>query len=158
MDWLETSTENCPIQRTLDIVGEKWTFLILRDAFNGVRRFDDFKRHVGLSDPVLADRLRKLVQAGILSTRPYRDPGTRTRHEYRLTDKGLDLYPVLIALLRWGERHHPDPGGPQIEVRHRDCGAPVDAVVRCRADHEELTARQTVARPGPGARPVVRAV
>jgi len=153
VEWLETSTENCPIQRTLDVVGEKWTLLILRDAFNGVRRFDDFKRHVGLSDPVLSDRLRKLVQAGILNTRPYREPGVRTRREYRLTDKGHDLFPVLIALMQWGERHLPDPAGPPLEVRHRTCGGPVDAVVRCRDDLEELTARQTRGRAGPGARP-----
>ncbi|HEY7489111.1 MAG TPA: helix-turn-helix domain-containing protein [Streptosporangiaceae bacterium] len=153
MEWLETSTENCPIQGALDIVGEKWTLLILRDAFNRVRRFDDFRRHVGLSDPVLADRLRKLVQAGILTTRPYREPGARTRQEYRLTEKGLDLYPVLIALLQWGDRYLSDPAGPTLEVLHRSCGGPVDAVVRCRRDHEELTARQTEARIGPGARP-----
>jgi DNA-binding HxlR family transcriptional regulator len=153
MEWIETRTDNCTIQLTLDVVGEKWTLLILRDAFNGVRRFDDFRRHVGLSDPVLADRLRTLVQAGILTTRPYREPGTRTRREYRLTDKGHDLFPVLIALKQWGDRYLSDPAGPPLEVRHGSCGALVDAVVRCRADHEELTARQTATRPGPGARP-----
>jgi len=155
VEWLDTSTDNCTIQLTLGLIGEKWTVLILRDAFHGVRRFDDFRRHVGLSEPVLANRLRKLVQAGILTTRPYRESGMRTRREYRLTDKGLDLFPVLMALMQWGDKYLSDPAGPPLEVRHASCGALVDAVVRCRADHDELTARQTTARPGPSARPVL---
>ena len=101
MEWLDVSTENCPVQSTLDLVGEKWTLLILRDAFIRVRRFDDFRRHIGLSDAVLADRLRKLVAAGILTTVPYQQAGSRTRHEYRLTGKGRDLWPVLMALRQW---------------------------------------------------------
>src|SRR3977135_3779743 len=103
VNWLEMSTDNCSIQRTLGVVGEKWTLLIIRDAMNGVRRFDDFRRHVGLSEPVLADRLRKLVAADILETRPYRAEGQRSRLEYRLTDKGLDLHAALVALMQWGD-------------------------------------------------------
>src|SRR3954447_20605702 len=102
MKWLETSTENCTVQRTLDVVGEKWSLLILRDAFNGVRRFDDFRRHMGLSDAVLSDRLRKLVAAGILRTAPYQERGSRTRHEYRLTRKGRALWAGLAAPRPWG--------------------------------------------------------
>src|SRR5437763_454625 len=82
------STENCPVQRTLDVVGEKWTLLILRDAVNGVRRFDDFHRHIGLSEAVLSDRLRKLIAADVMKTVPYQEPGSRSRNEYRLTRKG----------------------------------------------------------------------
>ncbi|NUO46485.1 MAG: helix-turn-helix transcriptional regulator, partial [Streptomyces sp.] len=103
MDWLAFSTENCSVQRALDLVGEKWTLLIVRDAANGVRRFDEFRQHIGLSEAVLSDRLRKLTEAGILATVPYREPGSRSRNEYRLTRKGWDLWPVLVALRQWGE-------------------------------------------------------
>jgi DNA-binding HxlR family transcriptional regulator len=146
------STENCSIQRTLDLVGEKWTLLILRDAVNGVTRFDDFHRHVGLSETVLADRLRKLVRHGIVGTRPYREPGSRTRHEYHVTAKGWDLYPALVALMQWGDKYAADPGGPPVEVLHRDCGAPVEAVVHCSREHLPLTPREAEVRPGPTAR------
>lgn len=154
MKWQETSTENCPVQRTLHVVGEKWTLLILRDAVNGVRRFDDFCHHIGLSEAVLSDRLRKLTAAGILATVPYREPGSRSRNEYRLTSKGWDLWPVLMALSQWGEAHALDPEGPGpvLDVTHTDCGAPVRVAVQCAAEHTTLTPRDVTARPGPGAR------
>src|SRR4051794_18360837 len=98
MAWLEYDTERCSVQRTMAIIGEKWTLLLIRDAANGVRRFDDFRRHVGLSEAVLADRLRTLLAHGLFETREYREPGQRRRHEYRLTAKGWDLFPVLVAL------------------------------------------------------------
>ncbi|MER6347705.1 winged helix-turn-helix transcriptional regulator [Streptomyces sp. NPDC001595] len=151
MTWLETSTDNCTVQRTLDLIGEKWSMLVLRDAMNGVRRFDDFRRHVGLSEAVLSDRLRKLVAAGILRTDPYREPGSRTRYEYRLTSKGWDLWPVMIALKQWGDRYTADPEGPPLEVHHRDCGAPVEAVVVCAGGHGTLTPREARTRPGASA-------
>ncbi|MEU5216713.1 helix-turn-helix domain-containing protein [Streptomyces sp. NPDC020807] len=157
MKWLETDTANCPVGRTLDLVGEKWSLLIVRDAFNGVRRFDEFRRHIGLSEAVLADRLRKLVAAGILRAEPYREPGSRTRYEYRLTAKGVDLWPVLLALKQWGDTHTPDPAGPVLDIHHTDCGAPVRVVVRCEGeDRAVLTPREVTARPGPGARPAPR--
>lgn len=153
MEWLEASTENCPVQRTLDVIGEKWTLLILRDAVNGVRRFDDFHRHIGLSEAVLSDRLRKLTAAGILKTVPYQEPGTRSRNEYRLTRKGWDLWPVLMALTQWGEAHTLGPDGPLLDVRHTDCDAPVRVVVQCSTEHTPLTPREVTARLGTGARP-----
>ncbi|MFB7512563.1 winged helix-turn-helix transcriptional regulator [Streptomyces sp. NPDC056144] len=157
MKWLETDTANCPVGRTLDLVGEKWSLLIVRDAFNGVRRYDEFRRHIGLSEAVLADRLRKLVAAGILRAEPYREPGARTRYEYRLTSKGVDLWPVLLALKQWGDTHAPDPDGPVLDIHHTDCGAPVRVVVRCEGeDQATLTPREVTARPGPGARPAPR--
>jgi DNA-binding HxlR family transcriptional regulator len=152
MEWLETSTDNCAIQRTLDVIGEKWTLLVLREAFNGVRRFDDMRRHMGVSEPVLADRLRKLVVAGVLRTEPYREAGSRTRNEYRLTEKGMDLFPVLISLLQWGDRHCADGDGPALVVRERSTGDGVEAVVRTVGSDTALTARETVAIIGPGAR------
>ncbi|MFJ8112944.1 winged helix-turn-helix transcriptional regulator [Streptomyces sp. NPDC096132] len=152
MEWLEAGTENCPVQRTLDLVGEKWTLLILRDAVNGVRRFDDFRRHIGLSEAVLSDRLRKLTAAGVLTTVAYREPGSRSRNEYRLTRKGWDLWPVLVALRQWGDTYAPDPAGPVLDMRHAECGAPVRVVVECAEEHAALTPREVSARPGPGAR------
>jgi DNA-binding HxlR family transcriptional regulator len=152
MEWLEVSMENCPVQRTLDLVGEKWTLLILRDAANGVRRFDDFRRHIGLSEAVLSDRLRKLTSVGILRTVPYQEPGSRSRNEYRLTRKGWDLWPVLVALRQWGDTYTPDPGGPVLDMRHAECGAPVRVVVECAGEHAALTPKEVTARPGPGAR------
>jgi DNA-binding HxlR family transcriptional regulator len=152
MKWLETSTDNCTVQRTLDLVGEKWSLLVLRDAMNGVRRFDDFRRHIGLSEAVLSDRLRKLVAAGILRTVPYREPGSRTRQEYRLTDKGWDLWPAMLALKQWGDRYTADPEGPPLEVLHRECGEPAEAVVVCGAGHGPLTPWQARTRFGASAR------
>ncbi|MFD9124267.1 winged helix-turn-helix transcriptional regulator [Kitasatospora sp. NPDC059571] len=154
MTWLETSTENCTVQRAVDLFGDRWSLLVLRDAMNGVRRFEDFRRHVGLSEAVLSDRLRKLVAAGILTTVPYREPGSRTRHEYRLTEKGWDLWPVIIALKQWGDRWAADPDGPPLDVRHRDCGAPVEAVVRCTAGHGPLAPREARARTTAAALPL----
>lgn len=144
MDWLEFDTADCSIQKTLDVIGEKWTVLILREAFNGVRRFDQIRDHVGVSDPVLSDRLRKLVNSGVLEARRYREPGRRARKEYRLTDKGLDLYPVMISLLKWGDEHCANVGGPPLAVRHRDCGEPVGAVVECAAGHTISSPREAV--------------
>ncbi|TSI19440.1 helix-turn-helix domain-containing protein [Brevibacterium aurantiacum] len=157
MDWLDFDTADCSIQKTLDVIGEKWTVLILREAFNGVRRFDQIRDHVGVSDPVLSDRLRKLVTAGVLTAKPYREVGQRARKEYRLTDKGLDLYPVMISLLRWGDRHgggqDDGSGGPPLEVLHRDCGEPVKAVVECAAGHPISSPRESVTRMRDAERP-----
>ncbi|MFA3842907.1 winged helix-turn-helix transcriptional regulator [Streptomyces aureus] len=152
MKWLEASTENCPVQRALDVVGEKWTLLILRDAVNGVRRFDDFHRHIGLSEAVLSNRLRKLVCAGILTAVPYREPGSRSRNEYRLTHKGWGLWPVLMALSQWGETYALGSEGPVLDVRHTDCDAAVRVVVECSAEHSALAPGDVTARLGPGAR------
>jgi len=151
MTWLDVSTENCSIQRTLGVIGEKWTLLLIRDAANGVHRFDDFRRHVGLSEAVLAARLRTLVSAGIFETREYQAEGQRRRREYRLTAKGWDLYPVLIALMNWGDKYEADPAGPTRIVEHLACGHPVEAVVRCTHDGAVVGPRNTRAINGPGA-------
>lgn len=154
MDWLQMSTDNCSVRRTLDVVGDKWTLLLIRDAANGVRRFDDFHRHVGLAEPVLARRLRRLVAEQIMETRPYRVPGQRTRTEYRLTAKGWDLYPVLVAIMQWGDKYLADPEGPPIRVLHADCGAPVRAVVECSAEQTPVSPRDARVIPGPSARQI----
>ncbi|GAA1259838.1 helix-turn-helix domain-containing protein [Kitasatospora nipponensis] len=152
MTWLETSTENCTVQRAVDLIGERWALLVLRDAMNGVRRFDDFRRHVGMSEAVLSDRLRKLVAAGILVSTPYREPGSRTRHEYLLTEKGWDLWSAVLALKQWGDRWAADPDGPPLEILHRDCDAPLEVVVQCADGHGPLTAREARANPTASAR------
>ena len=95
LDW---SAENCTIGRALDILGDRWSFIVVREVFQGIRRFDDLTVRTSIPRTVLTDRLRRLVDAGILRREPYREPGARLRHEYRLTDKGFDLYPVLVAL------------------------------------------------------------
>jgi DNA-binding HxlR family transcriptional regulator len=150
-DPLLFDTANCSIARTLQLIGEKWSLLVLRDVFSGVRRFEDMHRRIGAPRQVLSDRLNSLVEAGILRRRPYRETGQRTRYEYRLTKAGMDLYPVLVALLRWGDAYLGNPEGPSLELAHRDCGEEVDLVMRCRAGHDVPSAREVRPRPGPGA-------
>lgn len=152
MDWLSLDTENCPVQRTLEIVGEKWSLLIVRELVNGVRRFDELRDHLGVSEAVLSDRLRKLVTAGIFETQPYRPTGGRTRHEYVLTPKGWDLWPVIVALMQWGDEYYRDPEGPLLDLSHADCGAPIRVVVECSQHHEPVGRDQVEVAPGAGAR------
>ncbi len=149
---LRYDLENCSIAGTLQLIGEKWSLLVLRDVFSGVRRFDDMQHRTGAPRQVLSDRLGSLVAAGILHREPYRDPGQRTRYEYRLTEAGMDLYPVLVALMRWGDRHVDNPDGPSVELTHRDCGEQVELVLRCHGGHDLASARDVRPRPGPGAR------
>ena len=150
-DALDWSVENCTIGRTLDILGDRWSFIVLREVFQGIRRFDDLTVRTSIPRAVLTDRLRRLVDAGILRREPYREPGARSRSEYRLTEKGLDLYPVLLALQAWGNRYLADPEGPPVEFVHRDCGERLDLVMRCDAGHELERSRDVGGRPGPGA-------
>lgn len=153
MRWLDFDTEQCSVQRTLAVIGEKWTMLLIRDAANGVHRFDDFHRHVGLSEAVLADRLRTLVAQGIFETREYQEPGQRKRRAYRLTAKGWDLFPVLVALMQFGDKHLAADGDEAWQVQHKVCGHPVRAEVRCSHDGAVLTPRDTQSVPVAGARP-----
>src|SRR5580704_17673057 len=102
---LDYDPANCAVGAAVEIIGEKWTFLVLREVFNGVRRFGDMQRRTGAPRQVLSDRLGRLVGEGILRKVPYRETGQRARSEYRLTGKGLDLYPILVALLEWGDKH-----------------------------------------------------
>jgi DNA-binding HxlR family transcriptional regulator len=149
---LDYDTRNCTIGAALQVVGEKWTFLVLREAFNGVRRFDDMRRRTGMPRQILSNRLSRLVHEGLLRKVPYREAGQRSRSEYRLTERGLDLYPLLIALLEWGNKHTASSDGPQVELRHRACGAPVRLELRCADGHQLASAREVTPVPGPGAR------
>ena len=124
----------CSVAGTLAVVGEKWSLLVLREAFFGVRRFADFQRLLGAPKAVLSDRLATLVEQGILTRVPYQAEGERQRHEYRLTPKGRDLYPTLVALMQWGDAYLSD-GPPPLELLHRDCDAPVHLELHCEAGH-----------------------
>ncbi|MGA3152391.1 MAG: winged helix-turn-helix transcriptional regulator [Streptosporangiaceae bacterium] len=143
---------NCTIGAALAVLGEKWTFLVLREAFNGVRRFEDMQRRIGAPRQVLSERLGLLVSEGILAKQRYQEPGQRARSEYRLTEKGLDLFPVLAALLAWGDKHAAAASGPPVVLTHRDCGEPLHLEARCAAGHVISSARESSAQPGPGAR------
>lgn len=149
LDW---SAENCTLGRAMEILGERWTVLILREVFIGVRRFDDMRVRTSIPRQVLANRLAALVEHGVLRRVPYREPGSRVRHEYRLTERGFDLYPVLVSLMTWGEKHLADPDGPAARAVHRDCGAPVAPLLRCADGHDVPEYRAVVIEPGPGAR------
>ncbi len=142
---------NCSIARTLEVVGEKWSLLVLREAFWGVRRFDDLQRNLGVARNVLSARLETLVAQGLLTRTPYREGGQRTRFEYRLSAAGRDLYPVLVALMQWGDRHRGDPSGPPVVLHHRGCDLQAGAAVVC-ACGQQLAPREVEPRPGPGAR------
>ena len=129
--WL---AERCTIARALEFIPARSAFLILREAFYGTTRFDDFAARVGISEPVAAARLRELVDKGLLEREDYREPGQRTRQRYRLTEKGADLFPVLVALMQWGDRWLDEDGGP-VRLRHRGCGETASVQVLCEAGH-----------------------
>ena len=151
---LDYDTANCAIGAAVGVIGERPTFLVLREAFNGVRRFDDMQRRTGMPRQVLSQRLARLVAEGLLRKVRYQESGQRSRDEYRLTDKGLDLYPVLVALMEWGDRYAGDADGPPVLLRHRDCGEPVRLQLTCAARHVLESAREVTPVPGPAARKI----
>ncbi len=136
----------CSAARALETVGERWTLLIVRDALLGVRRFEDFQRSLGIARNVLTDRLTLLVGEGVLEKRAYCD--RPVRHEYRLTDKGRDLWPVVHALVTWGDRHAAPAGPPRVFV-HRDCGGSVSERRTCQACGAELELADVRTDPAP---------
>lgn len=143
------SMANCSIAHALDVIGTRSALLIMREAFLGTRRFDDFAHRVGIGEPAAAARLRDLVAAGLLERVPYREPGQRTRYEYELTRKGRDLLPVITALREWGDAWATDEHGPSIRATHHACGAPVRARLRCDAGHDVADGEVDI-EPGPG--------
>ncbi len=147
----ELDSATCSIARATGLLGDRWSILVVRDVLNGVRRFDALAQHLGVSRDVLRRRLAALVDAGVLERVEYREEGQRARAEYRLTDAGLELVPVLVAFLDWGDRHLGDDAGAPAVVRH-DCGAPVRAQLVCADGHVVEDARRTRLEPGPGAR------
>lgn len=140
---------NCSIARPLSFLGERWSILVLRDLFLGRRRFDEIQESLGIATNVLSQRLATLVEEGVAERRPYSEHPER--FEYRLTGKGRDLQPVLLALLRWGDRYTADPAGAPLEAVHRDCGKPFHMVPTCSECGGEVRPDNVVSRPGPGA-------
>lgn len=144
MRGIQLSDLQCSVARTLDIVGERWTLLVLRDAFNGKRRFEQFARSLPIARNVLTDRLQTLVAHGILERVRYQE--RPERFEYRMTSAGRELYPVMIGLLQWGDRHLAGPDGPPLVVSHRECGGHPEAQVVCGDCGEELTPHDSRAK------------
>ncbi|HEX3841102.1 MAG TPA: helix-turn-helix domain-containing protein [Acidimicrobiales bacterium] len=142
------SEMNCSVAQCLEVVGEWWSMLIMRDAFLGVTRFDQFQQRLGISRNVLNQRLSHLVDAGVLTKVPYSDHPLR--HDYRLTDKGRDLWPVLTTMRQWGDKYAA-PNGPPLEVVHKGCGEASQAVLTCSACGEAMGPRDVQAVPGRGA-------
>jgi DNA-binding HxlR family transcriptional regulator len=140
----------CPIDKALQVVGTRSALLIMREAYYGTTRFDDFSDRVGITEAVAASRLRELAETGLLERRPYKEPGQRTRFEYRLTDKGRDLMPVVLGLFEWGAKHVLPGGRAPLELNHADCGAPVHVEVRCADGHDVPLAQLVIS---PAARP-----
>jgi DNA-binding HxlR family transcriptional regulator len=145
----EYTDQNCSVARALELVGERWTILVLRDVFLGRRRFDQMQQSLGVARNVLAARLDRLVGDGILEKVPYQE--RPLRHEYRLTSKGLDLWPVIVELLRWGDRHAAPAAGPPIVLRHKGCGGELGEHRICTRCGKLLEAGDTRAEAGPGA-------
>ncbi len=143
----EYLTQNCSIARSLELIGERWTILIIRDAFLGIRRFDQFQERLGIARNVLQARLERLVDAGIMRRERYQE--RPPRYEYRLTAKGVDLWPVVIALLKWGDRHAA-PAGPPVVIEHAGCGGELDDRRRCMRCGADLNPGDVQARSGPG--------
>ncbi|WP_392838813.1 winged helix-turn-helix transcriptional regulator [Streptomyces sp. LN500] len=128
--------DRCSLERAVSAIGSRSTMLLVREAFYGTRRFDDFAQRTGLSEAVAASRLRELVTLGVLERHPYQEPGRRTRNEYVLTGMGRDLLPVALAFLQWGDRYLLDPAGPPLLFTHHSCSAALSANVVCDAGHE----------------------
>ncbi len=139
--------QSCSISRSLALLGDRWTLAIVKQAFARTRRFEEFLSALGISRALLSDRLNRLVAAGALERLPY--ASNRVRHEYRLTDAGMALYPILQALRAWGDEHLAPHGAPLL-YRHRDCSGHATVSVTCSECHEPLSARDVEVHPGPG--------
>ena len=150
MRWDALDREACSLARAVGVVGDRWTLVILRDCFLRVRRFEDFQSRLGITRPLLARRLRKLVDAGVLKKVPYQ--ARPLRHEYRLTARGRDLHPVVMALVHWGDVHLAGRAGRPLLHRHAGCGLDFDPVMVCSECGEPIVARDVHVHPGPGAR------
>ena len=150
--WRDWESEACSIARTAALIGQPWMLLVLRDLFNGVRRFDELADHLGIARNVLARRLATLVDAGVVQRTRYREPGKRARQEYRLTPAGHDLRPVLLALRAYGDRHLTGPAGPPALVDHAGCGGAVRVALECEYGHRIEPDTRLTTLPGPGAR------
>jgi DNA-binding HxlR family transcriptional regulator len=143
------ANQSCSIAGTLEVVGERWSLLIVRDVMLGLRRFDEIQSDLGIARNILQSRLTRLQEQGVLERRIYQEHPPR--FEYRLTEKGLDLWPTIVALMQWGDRHALPAGGPPVLLEHRDCGGAVDEHRICERCGARLQVRDARAQPGPGA-------
>lgn len=148
MRWTELQNENCSFARTLAVIGDRWTLLVLRDCFLGVRRFDDFQERLGIGRAVLSERLKKLTDEFVLTKVAYQQ--NPARYEYRLTDKGLDLYPIIMSIVHWGDVHEKTKKGRPVVHEHVDCGHTFDPVMCCSECGEPVHARSVRVLAGPG--------
>ena len=148
----DLSEWNCSIARTLDVIGEWWTPLILRDAFRGTTRFDDFQASLGMARSVLTARLAKLTEHGVLERTAYSEHPPR--YEYRLTEKGRALFPVIAALMQWGDTWAATEAGPPVLLVHDSCGQVTQPVLACPHCRGDVTTANTHSEPGPGRRKV----
>ena len=130
----------CSIARSLELIGERWTLLIVRDIFRGLRRFDDIQKDLGIARNVLTNRLDRMIEEGILEKRPYAE--RPPRYEYFLTEKGIDLWPVLVSLVKWGDKHEPGMDGPPAVVRHKECRGEIDDHFTCERCGSRVWARE----------------
>ena len=144
-------SQTCSIASALEVVGERWSLLIVRDIFLGLRRFDEIQRDLGIARNVLNTRLARLLEHGVLEKRLYQEHPPR--YEYRLTEKGLDLWPTVVALMKWGDRYTASAAGPPVLLEHRGCGGAVDEHRICEECGARLEVRDVQAHAGPGARP-----
>ncbi len=150
MRWRDIGSETCSVARTLSVVGDRWTLLVLREAFLRTRKFEDFQNRLGVARNILANRLQRLVDHGVLERSKYQEKPAR--YEYRLTDKGLDLYPVIMSLVAWGDRWMDDGEGRPIEHVHQDCGHVMRPVQTCSECGGPIHARNVRPRLGPALR------
>lgn len=148
MKWSELAAEDCSAARTIAVIGDRWTLMILRDLFLGLRRFDDFERRLRISRSIIADRLKRLVEAGVLRREAYQD--RPRRYEYRLTEKGLALHPVVLSIVHWGDVHAASPEGPPLRHSHKGCGCDFTPVLTCSECGEPVGARDVDVRPRDG--------
>jgi DNA-binding HxlR family transcriptional regulator len=150
MKWDALEEEPCSLARTVAVIGDRWSLLILRECFLRIRRFDEFQSSLGVTRHLLADRLKKLVRFGVLRKIPYQD--APKRYEYILTQKGLDLYPIIMSIVHWGNIHMVDSRGRPLLHEHKNCHKMFDPVMVCSECGEPLTAKDVHVHPGPGAR------
>jgi DNA-binding HxlR family transcriptional regulator len=143
--------QTCSIAAALEVVGERWSLLIIRDILLGVRRFDALQKDLGVARNVLQARLTRLIEHGVIERRLYQE--RPARYEYMLTDKGLDLWPTVVALLQWGDKYAPTSAGPPVLLEHRGCGGAIDEHRICERCGQRLGARDALAKAGPGAGP-----
>jgi len=147
----EYENQSCSMASALEVIGERWSLLIVRDVFLGLRRFEQIQSDLGIARNILQRRLCTLVEQGVLERSRYQQ--APPRDEYRLTEKGIDLWPAIVALMQWGDRHAPLAEGPPVLLRHRGCGGVIDEHRICERCGARLGPREALALPGPGAGP-----